>query len=124
MRTLAAYKPERLTGRHTVLIDTFICTSNTTNDEIRTEVQTYLRTLATREENENVSRTFVFVAEEPREIGGFITISAASIESTDELKAALGSEKDHIPAVMIDYMGVADEVRHEDLPFGREMFEW
>lgn len=117
---LAAYRPEVLTDENATVAAGFRSTQN----KYTAEVERYLHEDALRESEAGVSLTTLFVNESDRSVGGFITVSVTAIPTTSPtnrvLQEVLRTSKPFIGAVMIDYVGLHDDVRARHLHLGSE----
>jgi hypothetical protein len=88
------------------------------------DLTNYLRERALLEEEQNVSRTWLWITSGFR-IGAYASLSAISVPTgSGALRDQLGTEKPFVPGVMLDQIAVADFVLAEKIHLGFAIFLW
>jgi len=107
------YVSEKLQG----LLDAFVCTTSTGADLSR-----FLRERAIKEQEENISTTFVFLPPDESRVDAFVTLSATGVKTPPKYRERF-PDRIVLPAVMIDYLAVSDAKRVEG-GLGLRIFQW
>jgi len=125
LELLADFEPTPLTGANAGLVETF----QSRESSYAEEVERYLKRQALLESEQGVSKTTLFVSRARGFVGAYATLSATSIPTVGQtstvLREVLRTEKAFVGAVMIDWVGVSDEVRRTGLRLGeRRVLPW
>jgi hypothetical protein len=116
---VAEFHLTRLTPEHRELLATFECTVSPAVEP----VVSFLRNKALDEQSTNLSATFVMLAEKPRRIDAYITLSVAAWEIPSNYREKHGIGRRYVPALMLGYIGISDEARRAHPGLGLKIFE-
>jgi ribosomal protein S18 acetylase RimI-like enzyme len=111
----------RLSPEHEPLLKTFVCTPSVSAEP----VVAYLQNRALQDQADNMSATFIYVAEAEKRVDAYVTMSVAAWEFPSNFRERRKIGRREVPSLHIGYIGVSDIARaqHKDPGLGRQIFD-
>lgn len=116
---MAEFHLTRLSPEHKELLGTFECTASPAVEP----VVAYLRDKALGDQDDDLSATFVMLADKPRRIDAYVTLSVAAWEIPSNYREKHRIGKRYVPAMMLGYIGIADAARRAYPGLGLRIFD-
>jgi hypothetical protein len=111
----------RLSPEHEPILKTFVCTPSISAKP----VVAYLQGRALQDQADNMSATFIYVADRETRIDAFVTMSVAAWEFPSNFRERRKIGRREVPSLHIGYIGISDVGRatHKNPGLGRQIFD-